>query len=56
MFACYGTGLDATQRLEQKKDKFSLEVAIQDDDAATIKAVSDDDNTVVRRGLRGDSE
>ena len=38
----------------------SLEVAIRDDDAATIKAVSDDghsyDGKVVRGGLRRDSE
>ena len=38
----------------------SLEVAIRDDDAATIKALSDDghsyDGTVVRGGLRRDSE
>ena len=38
----------------------SLEVALRDDDAATIKAVSDDghsyDGTVVRGGLKRDSE
>ena len=38
----------------------SLEVALRDDDAATIKAVSDDGHsyagTVVRGGLKRDSE